>query len=238
MDENIKHFFGKEVTVETLSREDLIRALITRHQKAMTPLKAELKELNRKRVQLEGQRDSSRKDRDTVNNEVMSLKQIRQVLHGLANERRREFFILMEKLDDMQKIDEEIDEYSSALDRMEWEIQTTRITANDEKVTIKRMKEIYQKLTDANQEAQKKLGIQEEVASISKEIGEKLADAQDRHELLLKRAKESDVFHETYIEVGKTLSEIRINIRRAERRIHIHKECLDYWKDWVGGKHA
>jgi len=238
MDENIKNFFEKEATAETLSREDLIRALIKRHKQVMTPLKSELKDLIKKREMLEAERTNSKKDRDKVNSEVMDHKQVRQVLHGLANEKRREFFVLIEKLDDMEKIDEEVDEYNSILDKMEWEIQTTRITANDEKVMIKKMKAIYEKLTEANQESQKKLGIQEQVASLSKEIGENLAGAQKRHEQLLAKAKDSDVHHDKFVEAGKTLSEVRINIRRAERRIHIHKECLDYWKEWMGGKHA
>ena len=238
MDENIKQFFKGDVSIDTLDRKTLIEALITRHSLQIEPLRKEIKELKVKVEELEGVVKKSRADRNTVNNEVMDLKQTRRVFHELANEKRRQFFLLIEKLDDMEKIDDEIDEYNTRLDKMEWEIQTTRITAADEKVMIKQMKEIYHRLTEANVEAQKKLGIEEQVRTLSAEIGDNLASAQKRHEDLLKKALESDEHHDEYLRKNKPLSEFRIQLRRAERRIKSHRESLNYWKEWVGGKHA
>lgn len=237
MDENIKQFFKGEASIETLDRKALIEALISRHSLQIEPLRKEVKELKGQMETLASLVKKARTGRDSVNSEVMDLKQTRRVLHELANEKRREFFMLIEQLDDMEKIDHEIDEFNARLDKMEWEIQTTKITADDEKVMIKRMKEIYHRLTDANVEAQKKLGIEEQVKKLSAEVGENLAGAQKRHEALLKKASESDVHHEEYIQKNQQLSEHRIQLRRAERRIKSHKESLEYWKQWVGGKH-
>lgn len=238
MDEQIKSYFSKKMNIDTLTRNDLIKALIKRHTDELKPLRAEHRELNKKKGTVEAQMEKARESRDKINDEVMDLKQRRQMQHELANDKRRQFFVLMEKLDDMEKLDAEINDYSTSLDRMEWEIQTTKITASDEKSMIKRMKELYQKMTEVNQEAQKKLGIKENVASLSKGIGENLAEAQNQHEGLLKKADESDEFHDTFLEVRGKLSEIRIHLRRIERKIHNHKESYEYWKDWVGGKHA
>lgn len=238
LEESIRQFFSKDIDVASLDRRTLIEALIIRHTKEIDPLRKELKDLKSKMTELQTVVDHSRKERDEVNTSVMDLKNTRRVLHELANEKRREFFMLIEKLDDLEKIDHEIEDFQAKLDKMEWEIQTTKITTDDEKAMIKQMKEIYHRMTEANVEAQKKLGIEEKVKQLSVEIGENLAGAQQRHEDLLVKAKESDLHHESYLSKGKQLSEYRIQVRRIERRMKSHKESLEYWKEWVGGKHA
>lgn len=236
MDEHIRQFFGDEVSIDTIDRRDIIQALIVRHSRQIEPLKEEIASLKKEMESLETEVKSTRSRRDEVNTRVMDLKQTRRVLHELANEKRREFFLLIEKLDDLEKIDHEIDDFNSRLDKLEWEIQTTRITASDEKVLIKSMREIYSRLTEANVEAQKKLGIEERVRSLSREIGENLAGAQSRHEELLTLAAASDVHHDEFLAKNSHFSELRIRLRRAERRIATHRESLEYWKGWVEGQ--
>ena len=97
MDENIKRFFSDEITLESLDRNALIQALIKRHTLQIEPLRAEVKNLKERMGVLETDVKRSREKRDAVNREVMDLKQTRRALHELANEKRREFFLLIEK---------------------------------------------------------------------------------------------------------------------------------------------
>lgn len=238
MEATITTYFEDPKSIETMTRADLIKAMINRHAQALEPLKKEEKGLKKQQSDLDKKREAERKGRDGINSEVSDLKDQRQVLHKLANEGRREFFILMEKLDDLEKLDKEIDEYRTKLEKMEWELQTTKITSSDEKVMIKRIQEVFHQMKDANVEAQKKLGIKERLASLSQEIGERLDNAQQLHERLLGKAEESDIRHDEYVDVGRKLSEVRVLYRRVARKIKLHKECLDYWNDWVGDDHA
>lgn len=234
MDKELQRFFDDEVNIETLTRQTLIRSLLSKHTATIGQVESETSTLKKRMGDLDKERNEAREKRDKVNEDVNTHKQVRQTLHQLANEKRRTFFILMEKLDDLEKLDDVMDEYRTRLDKMEWELQTTSITANDEKVMIKRMKEIYAHFTEANKEAQEKLGIQEQISTLTREIGENLADAQHHHELLLEKARESDQFHDQYVELGTQLSEVRIKYNRSVRMLRQHKESIKYWKEWIG----
>lgn len=234
MDEELKRFFDDEMNIETMTRQTLIKALLLKHTSTIGQEENEASVLKKRMGELEKERNEARNKRDKVNEDVNTHKQVRQTLHQLANEKRSTFFVLMEKLDDLEKLDDVLDEYRTRLDKMEWELQTTSITAHDEKVMIKRMQEIYAHFTEANKEAQQKLGIKEQTSTLTREIGENLADAQHHHELLLKKARESDTFHDQYVELGKQLSEVRIKYNRSSRILRQKKESMKYWKEWIG----
>ncbi len=237
MDKKILTYFEETPTVEGLTREALIRALLKHHTGEMDSLKKEVQSLKKEVERLEKEREEARKERDRLNEEVKEHKAERQRLHILAGEKRREFFVLMERLDDLEKVEYEMEEYRQRLDKLEWELQTTAITASDEKAMIKRMESIYSRLTEANQEAQARLGIQERLSALTNEITGLLAEAQRHHEELLRKAEESEKFHEIFREKDRALFEARLNLRRRERRIEGHQESIDYWKDFVRDAH-
>lgn len=238
MDEEIVKYFEQEPTIKALDRQSLIKALLKKHSEKLTPLKTEVKELKATVEEMENQREEARKGRDACNTDVASNKEKRQEFHKQANERRREFFVLMEKLDDLEKLDAKVDGFKDQLERMEWELQTTAITTTNEKNMLKKMHGIYVQLTDANKEAQEKLGIQGQLPSTAEEIKKLHAGAQEHHEALLSRAEESEGHHKLYRKLGKELSELRLQLRRAERLMENHKESKKYWKDWVGEKNV
>lgn len=237
MDKKIAAYFKEPPTVEGLTRETLIRALLEHHSREITALREEVKSLKKQVDKLEMEREEARKMRDRLNEEVKKHKAEREKLHKLAGEKRREFFVLMERLDDLEKMEYEMEEYRQKLDQLEWELQTKAITASDEKSMIKRMEAIYSRLTEANREAQARLGIQEKLSTLTSEIGRFLSEAQQHHEALLKKAKESEKFHEVFKEKDRELFEMRLNIRRKERRIEGHEESMNYWKDFVRDGH-
>lgn len=238
MDEETLKYFEKEPSIEELTREELIKALLKKHSEKLAPLKTQVKELKAKVDGLEEKREEARKARDTCNTDVASHKEKRQDFHKQANERRREFFVLMEKLDDLEKLDEKVEQFKDQLERMEWELQTTAITTSSEKSMLKKMHEIYVQLTEANKESQEKLGIQGKLPETAEEIKKLHAGAQEEHEALMGRAEESEGHHKLYRDLGKELSGLRLELRRAERLMENHKESKKYWKDWVGDKRA
>ena len=234
MDEAILAHFEKKPAIKELTRSQLIKAVLTRHETQIKPLRAESRDLRKIIAELEKQRKTARKARDQANELVASNKDQRQHFHQMANEKRREFFVLLEKLDDMEKLDEEMDTYQDRLDKLEWKLQTTAITTKDEKVMIDKMHAIYAQLTETNKEAQKRLGMEKELPTVAGEIGKLLGEAQRHHEDLLTKASDSDIHHKVIKDTGKDLSKLRIRLRQTERKIGIHKECIGYWKDWVG----
>jgi len=235
MDKEILSYFEKEPSIEGLTRPELIQALLKRHNTRLKPLKAEARKLRKQVEELEKKRENARKERDKANQEVALNKDHRQAFHQQANEKRREFFVLMEKLDDLEKLDSEVEGYQNRLEKLEWELQTTAITASDEKAMIKKMHGIYSQLTEANKEAQKRLGIEENLPTTANEIGRLLGEAQQHHQELMKKAAESEEHHTVFTRSGKELSAARIQLRRLERKVGIHNECRKYWQGWVGG---
>ncbi len=234
MDTEILTYFKTEPMIETLTREELIKALLKKHTEQLAPLKAERKELKKKVDDLEAQREAARKARDAANTAVAQSKEARQNYHQEANEKRRTFFVLMEKIDDLEKLDDEVEGYRNKLEKMEWELQTRAVTSSDEKTMIKKIQVIYARLTEANKEAQVRLGLQEEVPSVARDVSQILARAQEHHEELLAQALESEKHHTIYRDIGKELSSLRLRFRRLERQIGNHKESVKYWGEWVG----
>jgi len=237
MDKEILAYFGKEPSVKKLTRRELIQAILKKHGTQLNPLKKEARELKKRVVELEKKREAARNERDKANQEVALNKDHRQAFHHKANEKRREFFVLLEKLDDLEKLDGEMENYQDHLEKLEWELQTTAITASDEKAMIKKMHGIYSQLTEANKEAQKRLGIEGSLPTTAGEIGRLLAEAQQHHQELMKKAGESEKHHTLFATTGKELSAARIKLRRLERKIGIHNECKKYWITWVGDAH-
>ena len=235
MDKEILAYFDKKPTIEKLARRELIGAILKKHSTQLSPLKKEVRELKKLVGELEEKREEARKKRDNFNTEVAVHKEQRQKYHQQANEKRREFFVLLDKLDDLEKLDSEMEGYQNHLEKLEWELQTTAVTASDEKAMIKKIHGIYSKLTETNKEAQEKLGIEEKLPAITGEIGTLLGEAQNHHQELLTKAEKSEKHHAAFTETGKNLSTARIKLRRLERKMTIHNECRKYWKDWVGG---
>lgn len=237
MDKEILAYFDKKPAIEKFARKELICAILKKHSTQLSPLKKEGRELKKLVEELEKKREDARRERDRANQDVATHKEQRQKYHQQANEKRREFFVLLDKLDDLEKLDGEMEGYQDHLEKLEWELQTTAVTASDEKAMIKKMRGIYSKLTEANKEAQEKLGIEEKLPAITGEIGTLLGEAQSHHQELLTKAEESEKHHALFTETGKNLSTARIRLRRLERKIGIHNECKKYWSEWVGDAH-
>lgn len=222
-----------EINIEEFNRTKLIQSLVEKHKSALKMLKKEFNEKNKQQQKNKSEKEEALNKRNTLNKEVEQLKEKRKSYYKEVNNLRRKFFILMEKLDDIEKLSKTIVEYRKQLEDMDWKIQTSALSIDDERRMIEQMKHIYEQITIANKESQKKLGIEKELSKITRDIGNLLTKAQETHENLLEKAKEAESYHNKFIEISKKISEQNIQINRINRKIARHKESLEYWSSWI-----
>lgn len=222
-----------EMDIDNFDRTVLIKELIEKHEIALKTLKTEQAEKNKIHTDQKELKEKALENRNSLNKEVEQLKEIRKKYYWEVNNLRRNFFILMEKLDDIEKLSNTIVGYRKQLEEMDWKIQTSALTIDSERKIIDNMKNIYSQITFANKESQQKLGIETELSDLTIKIGENLTKAQDTHELLIKKAEESEIYHNKYIQNSKELSEHSNNLNRINRKISRNQESLDYWNVWV-----
>lgn len=222
-----------EMNIEEFDRNKLIQKLVEKHKSGLKSFKSELGEKNKLHSDSKIEKEEAFKNRNTLNKEVELLKEQRKSFYKEVNNHRRQFFILMEKLDDIEKLSNTIVGYRKNLEDMDWKIQTSALSIEDERRMIDQMKHIYGQITVANKESQQKLGIETDLGKLTNDIGINLTKAQETHELLIKKAEEAELYHDKFIETSKSLSELSFQINRINRKISRHKESLEYWDEWI-----
>lgn len=222
-----------EMNIENFNRTKLIQKLVKKHKNSLKSLKSELEEKNKLQSDTKRVKEEALNKRNELNKDVEQLKEKRKNYYKEVNNHRRKFFILMEKLDDIEQLSSTIVGYRKQLEDMDWKIQTSALSINDERKMIDQIKYIYDQITIANKESQQKLGIEKDLREITKNIGNNLMNAQQTHELLIKKAEEAELHHKNFIENSKNFSELSIQINRINRKIVRSKESFEYWSTWI-----
>jgi uncharacterized coiled-coil DUF342 family protein len=214
----------------TLTKEQLVGFVMKRHELVIKDLLTKIK-LNNKFIE-DNQRlmDNEKKKRDSLNKDVAKLKKNRQNAQSDTKKFREQFFSLIERDRDVEKINKELDVHKRYMEDVDWKLQTSAITLEKERQLIDQIKDSMGKINELSKDIQEKQGIQAKVVEISKKIDVGFEEAEDHHKNLLELAEKSEVHHEQFTKIRREIGEKRRQNSWMEHRIKMHSENLTYWQ--------
>ncbi|MCS7114851.1 MAG: hypothetical protein RMJ15_08115 [Nitrososphaerota archaeon] len=190
--------------------EELNRKLFSlREQKSK--VEAEARELAEKRNKLNeafknllAEIFETRKTRDQINMEIKELKKQREETRKDKAQKIEELKVLRQEIMELEKKrpNKSLQKLKGEIEGLEWEIQTTPLSLQDEKKLVERVKQLEIQLNvcrKIEQLAQKSLELKAEIKAMqarikfySEEISEKARKSQEFHEKMLEKIKEAE----------------------------------------------
>lgn len=219
------------INIDNISRSEVMLLLAQKHRLLASSLEEEKKHLDSLCSKWGPELSSALKDREVLNKQVKELKEKRSRLYVEVRALREQFFALLEKAEELEGAEDISRRLRKEINEVDWRIQTEAITIQQEKEFLSTIKHKMEAISQANLEYQKKAGVEERVRAIADSIGKRTAEAEESHNMLLKKAEESDVAHVRVRELEPVLGP---SLRRSEwlgHRIQLHKESAEYWED-------
>ena len=189
----------KEKAAEWKEKREHLREEIRKIKEEITTLKKKRNELNEKVKNLKELRNDSRSLRKEKINEIVKLKQKLKVI--IKNKPKKS----------MKKIKEEIES-------LEWKLQTTPLTAEEEKPLIEKLKKLNIELKIHEQIKE----LKENLVELQAEVKALEAKAQKYHEEMTIIAEKSQEFHERITGLVNKIKELKKEADNA------HKEFLRF----------
>ncbi|MEM2394354.1 MAG: hypothetical protein QXW82_03590 [Candidatus Bathyarchaeia archaeon] len=180
----------------------------------------------------------TRKVRNNINLKVKELKEQKEEIKREKDRKIEELKILMREMEDLEK--RKPNKNPQMLERevksLEWKIQTTPLSLQDEKKLIERVKQletqlnIYRKI---EQLAQKSLELKAEIKAMQarikrygEEISEKAKESQEFHEKMLEKINEAeklkaeaDHLHQLFLQYKEKIRPVQSEIDRISNEI-------------------
>ncbi|MBS7645056.1 MAG: hypothetical protein QXR65_01890 [Candidatus Bathyarchaeia archaeon] len=166
--------------------------------------------------------------RDAINAEVQELKQQRDNARREASIKRQEIKEITGQLSQIKLNPRGRSRDTAAeLERLEWKVQTTSMTPEEERLLISRIAELERRL----QLQQKVEGLKARLKELRRIVRELDGRGDSLHERLMKAVEESERYHREMMKLVEESSVIKVKADEAHRRFLEAKNALKTVQD-------